>query len=631
MKRYLSLSAALLGVCAPALATVTGQWDFNNGTLAATIGADLAYRGDTATITTFPTATIGGQTAKVMALFKYSSSQGFTMTHGIAPNGGGSYVNKYTLIMDLMFPSSSSGAYRALLQTSTANNNDADLFVNKANGIGSGSYSGVLTPDTWHRVGFVVDLSLSSGQLQKYIDGALVGSQNLSTPVLDGKLALDPTAFLFTDDDGETAPGFVNSIQIHDVPLTANDLYALGGPSAAGIPTTIPTLDNVVVTVSPAGQTNTVGLTGTHFRAAAAGTGTLTYQWYRNGVAIPEQTAADLRLTNVQASAAGSYTVIVGNGTQWATSTPPAVLTINPAKPTKITGQWDFNNGDLSATTGQPLGYFDDNVKSETVFASTTAFGISDIAGQPANIMCYLPTVSKGGYVVTNGMSANGGGTNVNQYTVIIDLLYPSSSGGFRSLWQADPSNTTDGDLFFNGNNGLGLSSAYDGYLTPDAWHRVVFTLDLTKRELGKYLDGTNVLHNADGSSPYGPNDAQYLSTSSDPLDGGSVDMRWSLRSTSLLLADNDGEVQQVYVSSVQIREGRMTDVAIAALGTPTANKIPGWIQARAAGTGIQVDWTGSVLETAPSLTGPWTEVTGAAHPYIVTTPTGTGFFRVKQ
>ena len=37
----------LLGLGVPAHATVTGQWDFNSSNLVATVGTDLAYRGDT--------------------------------------------------------------------------------------------------------------------------------------------------------------------------------------------------------------------------------------------------------------------------------------------------------------------------------------------------------------------------------------------------------------------------------------------------------------------------------------------------------------------------------------------------------------------------------------------------------
>lgn len=625
MKRCLYLPIALFSLCMPALATVTGQWDFDNGDLSATVGTDLAYRGDTDAFTTFTTATIGGQTAKVMAFPATTPDEGFIMTHGIVPNGGGSYVNQYTLIMDIMFPTSSSGVYRSLLQTSTANANDGDLFVKKDNSIGiAGGYSGTILPDTWYRVAFVFDLSLSSGQLVKYIDGVQVGSQVLAQPALDGRWSMDPTALLFTDDDGETAAGFVNSIQIHDVPLTASEVYSLGGASAAGIPA-LPSVVNLAVTVSPQAQTNVVGMTGTHFSAAAVGTGTLSYQWYKDGTAIPGQTDAALRLTNVQVSAAGSYTVVVGNGSQWVTSTPPAVLTINPAQQGTVTGQWDFNNGDLSATIGNPLEYFDAQAQSDTSFGTTTDLGISDIAGQPANVMFYSPAGSTwGGFIMSHAISPNGGGTNVNQYTVILDLMSPSSSSGsYRSLWQADPTDANDASVFINKDNGLGVSSTYNGVLAPDVWHRVVLAFDMTKREFGKYIDGTNVQSQATGSGTYGPNDAQYLSSG--------VDSRWSLLPTALLFADNDGEVQPVYVSSVQIRNFRMTDPAIAALGSPATTKIPGGLQVKLVGGNIVVNWSGAALESSASVTGPWSQVAGAAHPHTITAPTGNRFFRLKQ
>jgi len=238
MKRLLtSLATTLcLGLAFSTQAGVTGQWDFNSGDLSATVGTALAYRGDTASLTVFNTATIGGATAYVMGFPATTPTQGYTMTHGIAPNGGGSYVNQYTLIMDIMYPLASSGVYRALLQTSTANANDGDLFVNPANGIGiSGSYQGAILPDTWHRVAFVFDLTLSADRLRKFIDGTLVGTQNLDSGT-DGRWSLDPVAHLFTDEDGETAAGYVNSIQIHDLALADSYISALGRATADGIP-----------------------------------------------------------------------------------------------------------------------------------------------------------------------------------------------------------------------------------------------------------------------------------------------------------------------------------------------------------------------------------------------------------
>jgi len=215
---------------------------------------------------------------------------------------------------------------------------------------------------------------------------------------------------------------------------------------------------------------------------------------------------------------------------------------------------------------------------------------------------------------------------------VILDLLYPSwTSGFFRALWQTSVDNANDSEAFFNGFNRLGISGQYHGELTLDEWHRVVLAFDLTRRELGKYIDGTNVLSGPVGATPFGPHNAQYLSASTNVAAGGGVDLRWSLGTTALLLADEDGEVQPVYVSSVQVREGRMTDAAIAALGTPTANKIPGALRARRSGGDIVIDWTGTTLESAPTVTGAWSVVSGAAHPHVVTAPSQNRFFRVRE
>ena len=647
----------LLGLAVSARAAVTGQWDFNNSNLVATVGTDLLAQGVAVTDTAFGTTTvlgvpnIGGQVAQVMKFPAMpTSADGYEMFPNAPANGSTADVNRYTLIMDLLFPSSSTG-FRALFQTSAGNGNDADWFVNGSNGIGiNGDYSGNLTPDAWHRIALVVDLEQTdiTKQYLNYIDGLFVGYSDLSGSGPGGRWAVYDQAngspsWIFSDNDGETALGYVNSIQFRDEALSANDIVGLGGPSAAGIPTTIPVVTNVTVTVTPTNQDNVVGMTGNHFTATAVGTGTMTYQWYRNGVAVPGQTTSTLRLTNVQFSAAGSYTAVAGNGLQSATSSPPAVLTINPAPVASVTGQWDFNQGDLRTTVGQALQYFDATVQADTSFGTTTSFGISDIAGQPANVLyCYpvssIGVTNYGGYIMSHGMGPNGGGTNVNQYTVILDLLYPGISQGFyRALWQTTPENTNDADAFISGANGLGISQQYDGTLTLDQWHRVVLAFDLTKREFGKYIDGTNVLTGPVGTSPFGPNDAQYLSTSADPTVGGGVDMRWSLGPTALLLADDEaespGEVAPVYVSSVQVRNARMTDAAIAELGAPTANKIPqppAAIQVRRSGNSVVIDWSGSALESTPTVTGGWSVITNAAHPYVITSPTGNQFFRVR-
>ena len=240
MKRNLTCLAAtlILSLGVSAHANITGQWDFNSGDLSATVGTALAYRGDTAATTSFTSTTIGGNPANVMNFPAATQLQGYTMTHGMSPNGGsGTYVNQWTLIMDINMPSATSGSWRALLQSNQANGNDSDIWVNPSNAIGiGGGYNGTLTLDTWHRLAFVFDassLTFGDNSCREFIDGVLVGVKVGVTH--DGTYGLDPTALLFTDNDGETSYGSVNSIQIHDTLLSDSYIAGLGGATAAGI------------------------------------------------------------------------------------------------------------------------------------------------------------------------------------------------------------------------------------------------------------------------------------------------------------------------------------------------------------------------------------------------------------
>jgi autotransporter-associated beta strand protein/YVTN family beta-propeller protein len=225
---------------------VTGQWDFERGDLRATVGADLEYTGNTADQTSFPLLNVAGRTAQVMAFGSNSVGQGFYVRHGGRPNGGGHFVNQYTLLMDVMFPSSSTGQWRALFQSSPFNDagNDAEFFVGNsgalpsANGIGAETqFNGTLAANTWYRIAFAVDLTAPAGQqLAKYVNGVNVGNQSLSGGV-DGRFALGPTAMLFTSGNiGFSQPGFVNSIQFVNGWMSPAAIAALGAPTTAGLP-----------------------------------------------------------------------------------------------------------------------------------------------------------------------------------------------------------------------------------------------------------------------------------------------------------------------------------------------------------------------------------------------------------
>src|SRR5689334_14385862 len=191
-----------------------GQWDFENGDLSGTGTPALQYID--VTDTQFGTTTalgipdIGGVPAKVMRFPKSDAFNGYTMPVNSAPNGGGSLVNQWTLIMDVLWPTESGAALRGLIETDgRLIDPNADLFINETGGLGvDGQFDGQIRAGTWYRIGFVVDTT--ANVLRKYINGVLVGTQSATsgaTPALDGRWALSPSggAELFNDDNFESA------------------------------------------------------------------------------------------------------------------------------------------------------------------------------------------------------------------------------------------------------------------------------------------------------------------------------------------------------------------------------------------------------------------------------------------
>jgi hypothetical protein len=243
---------------------LTGQWDFNEGDLKATVGQDLQYLSGTGTKTTYETAVVNGANAKVMHFPAAEPTEGYVMLHGAQPNGGGTNVNVYTLVMDLLWPASSDGTFRALYNTDTSNQQDAVMFVNPDGAIGvNNDYSGEMLADTWYRLAIVVDLP--NGTITKYLNGVTDTNsiQRIPDNAVDSRFSLTPALLLFTSGSGESQPGLVDKIQFYSTALTSDQVAALGLPIGDGGPpttgeVTIDTIqkvgENVVITASGGGN-----------------------------------------------------------------------------------------------------------------------------------------------------------------------------------------------------------------------------------------------------------------------------------------------------------------------------------------------------------------------------------------
>jgi hypothetical protein len=115
----------------------------------------------------------------------------------------------------------------------------------------------------------------------------------------------------------------VNAFSAGNYTLTASNIYGSTTSNAA----TLTVLTPPVIVTQPVSQAATIGGAAS-FSVAAIGSGTLNYQWTRNFLELPGQTAPTLALTNVQTSDAGDYRVVVTNNLGSVTSN-LAVLTVN--------------------------------------------------------------------------------------------------------------------------------------------------------------------------------------------------------------------------------------------------------------------------------------------------------------
>jgi hypothetical protein len=215
-----------------------------------------------------------------------------------------------------------------------------------------------------------------------------------------------------------------------------------------------------------------------------------------------------------------------------------------------ITGEWELN-GNLTSTVGSALQFRG---------SPTHSFETSTIAGQSAQVL-RLPSLSPDqGLIMPHGAVPNGGGANVNEYTLIMDVMWPGESDEtWRALFQSDTNNLEDAILFVNPANALGINNVYEGELPANTWHRIamVYSLADGTLTLTKYING-----DTNGFSQI--------------LGNNAVDSIFSLRPSALLFSDDDGETGTVLVNSIQFRSVAMSAEEIGALGTATAGGLSG-------------------------------------------------------
>ena len=201
-------------------------------------------------------------------------------------------------------------------------------------------------------------------------------------------------------------------------------------------------------------------------------------------------------------------------------------------------GQWKFDNpSDLMAPAKGSLTLSPALVSSPGVADATVSeAGIVTAEGFDGASAILVPATS--GLKVTRAEGA----TASTNFSFMIDLKMLNSYG-YNGLFQTNLSNSNDADLFIaKGQIGAGAMGGYVGSIWCDFWYRVVFTN--SEGSLKVYVNGDKV------------------------IDYATSETRWEIDPTFYLLADEDGEKQDTYVSEVAFWETPLTDAEVKELGS---------------------------------------------------------------
>lgn len=224
-----------------------------------------------------------------------------------------------------------------------------------------------------------------------------------------------------------------------------------------------------------------------------------------------------------------------------------------------LSGYWNFDN---SA-----------NLVQAQVGANLVAQGtFAQVVGPTATNFAVRKTL--GNYFKCTHGVPNYGQTYPNKYSVMIDFKIPVT-GKYYSLLQTNQNNSNDGDLFINPAGKIGVTALTysNSVVLPNEWYRLVITADVGN-EIKMYIDGQ--LWN-----PGLPN----------TLNG-----RYALDPLLLLLADDNGEDNQMDVASIGVFNRNLTAAEVASIGgyghspAPVTNGMNPYLQT-ATPTSIYISW----------------------------------------
>lgn len=200
--------------------------------------------------------------------------------------------------------------------------------------------------------------------------------------------------------------------------------------------------------------------------------------------------------------------------------------------PPSLCGHWTFDN--TSDLTHAAIG-------NNLVLSGSHTAVPGPVAGDTA------VAIGTGSYYICDhDISANGGGSLVNEYSVMFDFMI-SDPTIWHCFYQTNTANSNDGEVFISTSGNIGVSSTgYTGYsVQPNTWHRLVISVDLGN-SFKYYIDGQLILNGTNQT----------------------VDGRFSLELAALLFfADDNAEDNLINISQIALFNLPLSDNEVLLMG----------------------------------------------------------------
>ena len=373
----------------------------------------------TAAITGFSLNSLAGTAAILAPLWDDNNTTGGTIiysTTGTAPNriltvqwtgmqiGGGGATGQPTINVQLQL-SEATGAIKYIYGSTSA------VFTSTTASIGIsgaiGNYISVtplsppntsITSTTTENSTISSATNFPSGTTYTFTPSSFVLSY-----------AWAPTALVVSPTSQNTTTTALTADQQFTLTVTNAGCFALAQ-------VTVAVTAGIAITSQPATTTKCANSTAT-FSVSATGAG-LTYQWYKNGIAIStaanaSATTATLTLTNIASSDVGSYYVMISTTCGSPVNSNPATLTVN-ALPTVAVNP---TTASYCGTTPVTL-----NASGASTYAWSPASGLSSASGATVTASPSATTT----YTVT-GTDANTC-TNTAQTTITVGAAFTATA-----------------------------------------------------------------------------------------------------------------------------------------------------------------------------------------------------------